>query len=75
VEAIGYATRIHGYAALLGFGMTRRRNQTSAMIPVMGKMNLYSFDVFFILSLPWIASFQQNELPWENYLARTIFRV
>ena len=34
--ASGIAIRWHGYAARLGFGMTRSRNQTSATSPVMG---------------------------------------
>jgi hypothetical protein len=44
-DMIGAATRIHGYVALCGFGMTRTRNQTVEAIPMAIK-DSFMKDIF-----------------------------
>ncbi|MCE5262207.1 MAG: hypothetical protein LLG97_01595, partial [Deltaproteobacteria bacterium] len=50
---MGKATRMHGYVARLGLGMTRSKNQTRERNPKIGNSSFAHLEAsLFIISLP-----------------------
>jgi hypothetical protein len=68
--ASGAATRWHGYTALLGFGITRSKNQKSDTRPATGKIQSAQrngFLPFNPLLVPEDTT-RPRSLPWDNML-------